>query len=247
MSLTVMSILFPAFAAVATVALTPLARTLALRRGRVSDPREDRWHRRPTPAVGGAPLFIGFGGAVALAIAFGAHPAGWMDPPARAVLPLAPHMAILLAATGMFLLGLVDDQVQVRPVTKLVGQIAAAALLITSGIGVWLTGVYVVDVAISLLWFVGVTNALNLLDNMDGLAGGVGAIAAGFMGVTFGLEGQAELAVIAFSLMGALIGFLVHNYPPARVFMGDSGSLFLGVTLAGMALAPAPGLSRGLV
>ena len=115
-----------------------------------------------------------------------------------------------------------------------------------SGIGVWLTGYYVVDVMVSLFWFIGITNALNLLDNMDGLAGGVGAIAASFMGVNFLLAGDVELAGVAFAFAGALVGFLVHNYPPARIFMGDSGSLFTGLVLAGLALSPAPGLSRSL-
>ena len=99
---------------------------------------------------------------------------------------------------------------------------------------------------VSLFWFIGITNALNLLDNMDELAGGVGAIAASFMGVNFLLAGDVELAGVAFAFAGALVGFLVHNYPPARIFMGDSGSLFTGLVLAGLALSPAPGLSRSL-
>ena len=115
-----------------------------------------------------------------------------------------------------------------------------------SGIGVWLTGSYLVDVTVSLFWFIGITNALNLLDNMDGLAGGVGAIAASFMGVNFLLAGDVGMAGVAFAFAGALVGFLVHKYPPARIFMGDSGSLFTGLVLAGLALSPAPGLSRSL-
>ena len=165
---------------------------------------------------------------------------------ARAVVPLTHRDGLLAAAVMIFVLGLVDDLVQLRPSTKLVGQLAAASVLLMSGIGVWLTGSYLVDVTVSLFWFIGITNALNLLDNMDGLAGGVGAIAASFMGIDFLLVGDVALAGVAFAFAGALVGFLVHNYPPARIFMGDSGSLFIGLVLAGLALSPAPGLSRSL-
>ena len=183
-------------------------------------------------------------------------PSGWssirvnlssLDLSERAVVPLTHRDGLLLAATLIFLLGLVDDFVPLMPGTKLVGELAAAAaVLLMSGIGVWLTGIYVVDVMVSLFWYIGITNALNLLDNMDGLAAGIGAIAATFMGINFLLVGDVGLAGVAFAFTGALLGFLVHNYPPARIFMGDSGALFVGLLLAGLALSPAPGLSRSL-
>ena len=146
----------------------------------------------------------------------------------------------------IFLVGLVDDLVALKPLQKLAGQIAAAALLVLSGIGVWATGSYVADVTLSVLWFVAISNAMNLLDNMDGLAAGTAAIAAGYLSVLLWLEGEAGLALLSFALVGSLLGFLAHNYPPARIFMGDSGSLFLGLFLAGLSLSPAPGLSRSL-
>ena len=146
----------------------------------------------------------------------------------------------------IFLVGLVDDLVALKPLQKLAGQVSAAAVLVLSGIGVWATGSYVMDVALSVIWFVAISNAMNLLDNMDVLAAGIAAIAASYLGLLFFLEGQTGLLLLSLALAGSLLGFLAHNYPPARIFMGDSGSLFLGLFLAGLSLSPTPGLSRSL-
>jgi UDP-GlcNAc:undecaprenyl-phosphate GlcNAc-1-phosphate transferase len=206
----------------------------------------DRWHVRPTLNVGGVAIFLGFFIALAVEMLLVPGDLSIREVSARAVVPLTHRDGLLLAAVVIFAIGLIDDLVHLRPSYKLVGQLAAASVLLMSGIGLWLTGSYIVDVMVSLFWFVGITNALNLLDNMDGLAGGVGAIAASFLGVNFLLAGDPGLAGVAFAFSGALVGFLVHNYPPARIFMGDSGSLFTGLLLAGLALSPAPGLSRSL-
>lgn len=234
-------------ALVLTAVLTPMVRGAAITGGMVRPVQADRWHKRPTPAIGGVAIFLGFGLAVGLGLL--------LDPeitltlsevPSRAFIRWPPWEALLVAATVAFLLGLVDDFVHLRPLTKLVGQFAAASILLLSGIGVWFTGFYPVDAAVSLLWFVGITNAVNLLDNMDGLAAGIAAIASAYLAALFALEGAAGLSVLAVAFSASLVGFLAHNYPPARIFMGDSGSLFLGLFLAGLALAPAPGLSRSL-
>ncbi len=235
-----------ALALVTSLIVTPVVRGAALRWGRVSLASPDRWHARPTPNVGGIAIFVGFAVAVVVETLLTSGDLSIREVSERAVIPLTHRDGLLLAAVMIFALGLVDDLVQLRPTTKLVGQLVAASVLLMSGIGVWLTGFYIVDVMVSLFWFIGITNALNLLDNMDGLAGGVGAIAASFMGVNFLLAGDVALAGVAFAFAGALVGFLVHNYPPARIFMGDSGSLFTGLVLAGLALSPAPGLSRSL-
>ena len=242
----ILLLLVGSLALLTSVMLTPVVRGAALRWTRLSAASPERWHRRPTPNFGGIAIFVGFAVAVVAEILLTAGDLSIREISARAVVPLTHRDGLLVAAVMIFALGLVDDLVQLRPSAKLIGQLAAASALLMSGIGVWLTGFYIVDVMISLFWFIGITNALNLLDNMDGLAGGVGAIAAAFMGVNFLLVGDVGMAGVAFAFAGALAGFLVHNYPPARIFMGGSGSLFTGLVLAGLALSPAPGLSRSL-
>ncbi len=234
-------------ALVLTAVLTPVVRGAAMAGGMVRQVQSDRWHRSPTPAIGGVAIFLGFGLAVGIGYVLDPNGVqGLMARPSQAVLPLSTWEGLVLGATVAFLVGLVDDFVHLPPVPKLLGQVVAALILLLSGIGVWLTGVYAVDAAISLLWFVALTNALNLLDNMDGLAAGTAAIAGAYLAVLFFLEGALGLAILSCGFSAALVGFLAHNYPPARIFMGDSGSLFLGLFLAGLALAPAPGLSRSL-
>jgi UDP-GlcNAc:undecaprenyl-phosphate/decaprenyl-phosphate GlcNAc-1-phosphate transferase len=234
-------------ALVLTAVFTPAVRGAALASGMVRQVQADRWHRRPTPAIGGVAIYLGLG--LSLGLGYLLDPMtlqGSTVQPIGAVLPWGTWQGLIVASTLAFLVGLVDDFLHLPPWAKLLGQLVAASVLILSGIGLWLTGWYPVDVALSLLWFVGLTNALNLLDNMDGLAGGVAAIAGAYLAVIFLLEGSLGLAILAMAFTASLLGFLAHNYPPARIFMGDSGSLFLGLFLAGLALAPAPGLTRSL-
>ncbi len=227
-------------------ALTPLVRWGALRWGLVAETRSDRWHRSPTPAVGGVAIFAAFAAASA---------AGTLLLPETEALHahLGPELhgwtalhGVLVVAAGVFVLGLVDDLRPLRPLTKLAGQVVGAGVLVASGVLLSLTGIYPLDVALTFLWVVGITNAVNLLDNMDGLAAGVAGIAAAFLGAILLLDGLPQQAVVAFALAGAAGGFLLHNHPPARIFMGDSGALLLGVVLAGLALSPAPGAGRGV-
>ncbi len=246
MSTTTLLALIPLLALASTVVLTAIVRTIAVRSGRVPDTRPDRWHTRPTPNVGGIAIVGGVVVALGVAVFLWQPDLPGLEISPHGILPWSHATGLFVGALMMFALGLTDDFIHLRPVTKLVGQVMAAGVLTASGIGVWFTGVYAVDALLSLFWFVAITNAMNLLDNMDGVAGGVGAIAAGFLGVTFLQASEPGLALIAFVLAGSLVGFLVHNYPPARIFMGDSGSLFLGITLAGLALESTPGLSRGL-
>ncbi len=230
-----------------TALLIPLVRRAAIGAGHVTAVRRDRWHQRPTPVLGGVGIFLGFGLVVlGSSLISGQGPAA-LSQLRMGILPLTPWEALIAASSLAFLVGLLDDFVQLRPTVKLVGQILAASVLLMSGIGLWLTGIYLVDALLSLLWFVGITNALNLLDNMDGLAGGVALISAGVLAAIFFMDGRFALAGLALALAGALLGFLVHNYPPAKIFMGDSGSLFLGMLLSGLALSPGPGLSRSLL
>jgi len=204
----------------ATVACVPLAAAFARRRGVVSRPRTDRWGARTTPLWGGLAIFAGY-----------ALPLGWF-------LPLG-HRAwgIVMAGAAALVLGAYDDKVGLRPQTKLLGQVLAVCLLMTLGFGFKLRPVELAAVIASVAWGVLVMNAVNLIDNMDGLSSGVSFVAAVFVSAFLWGAGKSHEAVVAASLAGALGGFLVFNFPPARIFMGDAGSLFIGLTLAGLTLS----------
>jgi UDP-GlcNAc:undecaprenyl-phosphate GlcNAc-1-phosphate transferase len=205
-----------ATAALIVIAITPLVRRLALALGAVAYPKDDRWHRRPIPMLGGIAIFAG--AAASLAIVGDLH---------RAVLPA------VLAGAGMFALGVLDDFVKLKPSTKLTGQIVVASIVVTfSPIPFW-TDWPASNVILALLWILTITNAFNLLDNMDGLCAGVAAI-AGLTCWTGLMDGS--LGGYAAALTGASAGFLVFNFKPASIFMGDGGSLFLGGSLAVLSL-----------
>ncbi|MGH7359259.1 MAG: glycosyltransferase family 4 protein, partial [Candidatus Rokuibacteriota bacterium] len=200
------------------LAVTLACERVAPRFGLVVRPREDRWHRRPIPLLGG------------VAIAIGVLPVlGWVGGSPRLVALLA-----IALATGA--VGLIDDVRPLSPSVKLVVQIVMAGILVQLGFVLRITPWPLADVFLTLVWVVGVTNAVNLLDNMDGLAAGMAVITAGFRLAFFLLEGDAAGATVTAALIGALLGFLTRNFPPARIFMGDAGSLFVGILLAGLCL-----------
>ncbi|MBI4489149.1 MAG: hypothetical protein HY694_08685 [Deltaproteobacteria bacterium] len=206
----------------------PLIARVAARYGYVSHPRSDRWHTEPTPILGGVAVLLAFISSVAL---FG----DWN----REVL------VILVASSLLFLLGLADDLIYLNPQTKLVGQIVGASWLIFSGILFRMTTFEPLNIFLSFLWLIGITNAFNLLDNMDGLAAGIGLIVSLFL--IFSIcnlpqEGHWILPLLA--LVGALVGFLIYNFHPASIFMGDAGSLFIGFLLASIPLVVERGSSN---
>lgn len=203
----------------AGVALTiPFIKRVAVKTGHVAHPKIDRWHTRSVPLLGGVGLFVG----VLLALA--------VDSIGKPLIP------IVIVASGMFVVGLIDDARKLRPSTKLIGQIivAAAAVLVPFG---WGTpdSLGVIPAGLRVLWIVGIANAVNLLDNMDGLCAGVAAIAsfACWMGL---LGASTGLSTYAAALFGATAAFLFFNFRPASIFMGDAGSLFLGGSLAVLSL-----------
>jgi UDP-GlcNAc:undecaprenyl-phosphate/decaprenyl-phosphate GlcNAc-1-phosphate transferase len=207
--------------------LTPLSRILSIKTGRVAAPREDRWHNRPTPTLGGTAMFVAFMLPVLGLLAWGG---GWSE----------ARWGLLGGAVLMFGLGLLDDFKPVRPAVKLVGQAIAAALVVMAGDLIDFFPWDFANVVLTFLWLVGITNAINLLDNMDGLAGGIALIAAGFLGYFFWRAENPYLLAVALTLAGSVLGFLIFNFPPARTFMGDNGSLFLGFTLAALAVVHRP-------
>jgi UDP-GlcNAc:undecaprenyl-phosphate GlcNAc-1-phosphate transferase len=207
---------------------TFITREVARRIGFVAKPRAERWHAKPTALAGGVGIFVAF-----------AATCVWVGGPLR--------VPLLAGATAMFVLGLIDDVVQLRPLWKLGGQLLVAVLTALLGPTLPWTPFAPVNQAITVFWLVGVTNALNLLDNMDGLSGGVACIGAMVQAYFFFSQGQLTEAAVCLALAGALMGFLLFNFNPASIFMGDAGALFLGYTLATLALHQSYGRSRGLV
>lgn len=195
-------------------------RGLARKFGWVAKPRVDRWHKKPTALFGGVGIFLAF--AVVFLLR---RPTG-----------LSGESLLVFCATGMFVVGLIDDIVQMRPYAKLVTQIVIAIVLTSQGMRLHWLPFEVADQALTVFWLVGITNALNLLDNLDGLAGGIAMIAACFLVYFCDSAGLVALAALVAAFAGALVGFLIFNFNPASIFMGDCGSLFLGFFLGGVTL-----------
>lgn len=208
-----------------TLSLTPLVRWLARRFGAVARPKTDRWHKRPTAMLGGIAIWLAV---VATYVFYVPHdsPYGWV---------------VIGASSFLFAVGLADDIFHAKPYQKLIGQIMGSALVIYYGLSLPWTGSAPVNMAITIFWLIGITNAVNLLDNMDGLAAGIAAIASVFLAASFAANGQPTQALTLAVFAAALAGFLVYNSNPASIFMGDCGSMFIGFFLASTALESAAG------
>ena len=199
--------------------LTPLVRACARRFGFVAVPKTDRWHKNPTSMLGGTAIWLSV---VITILAFELRT------------PYSKH--ILLASSFLFLVGLVDDLLHIKPYQKLIGQILGSAFVVYYGLSLPWTGSVVLNMALAIFWLIGITNAINLLDNMDGLASGIAIIAAGFLALSFISTGQYNEALTLLIFAAALLGFLIYNSNPASIFMGDCGSMFVGFFLASSAL-----------
>jgi UDP-GlcNAc:undecaprenyl-phosphate GlcNAc-1-phosphate transferase len=198
-----------------TAALVGPVRGLAMRSDFYDRPLGYKQHSQPTPYLGGLAVMAGF---LAAAIPFGGA--------------LSDFAAVTLCAVGLCVVGTVDDRRRLGIGIRIVAQILAGLVLWVEGSG-WGIGNDAFDLAVTLLWVVGVTNAFNLLDNLDGAAGTVGAVSAAGVGVLAMSEGDAVLGAFAFSLAGACAGFLPHNLArPSRIFLGDGGSTPIGFLLA---------------
>jgi UDP-GlcNAc:undecaprenyl-phosphate/decaprenyl-phosphate GlcNAc-1-phosphate transferase len=196
---------------------TPLTRILARRIGMIDQPGLRKAHRSPVPLMGGLAMYL----ALAIAfIAFGSR--DWR----------AEGAGIMGGATLLFLTGFWDDRFGMPVWIKLAAQTLAAISVMLGGIQVHLLNIWWLDGALTLMWIIGITNAVNLMDNMDGLAAGITLVAALFFFAMAALEGQGLVAGLAAALAGAAAGFLFYNFAPAVSFMGDAGSLTLGFTLA---------------
>ncbi|MFQ6059252.1 MAG: MraY family glycosyltransferase [Anaerolineae bacterium] len=212
------------FAAALTFAVagTPVARWLALRTGTLDYPQARKIHITPMPLLGGAAIYAAF---ILALLLFGDR------------FYISQAVGILLGATIISFFGVWDDRGRVHPLLKLaVGQPVAALILWASGVRVTFLPHPALNLAVTVLWVVGISSALNLLDNMDGLSGGVGAIAAAFFLLLAAMSGQYLVGSLAAALLGACLGFLYYNFNPASIFMGDGGSLFLGFVLAAVGI-----------
>jgi UDP-GlcNAc:undecaprenyl-phosphate/decaprenyl-phosphate GlcNAc-1-phosphate transferase len=203
-------------------AVTPLALRLASRTGIVDAPSTAaKGHAAPVPYLGGAAIVLAFSGSVVCANLI-VRPEGG----------LGDLTLILGLAVGLALMGLLDDLRGLGPALRLGLEAAAALALVASGVSVQIFDLSLLNAAVTIVWIVGLTNAFNLLDNMDGLSAGVAAIAALSFFVIAAINGQFLVASLSIALAGCALGFLRHNFHPARIYMGDAGSLFLGFTLA---------------
>ncbi|HEX5584435.1 hypothetical protein [Gaiella sp.] len=214
---------------VASGVLWALLRSPSLGGRLVAHPSGARWHDRPTPLFGGVGIAAGLVSGVLLAVATGAVDPSWL------------LGGIVGGCALVFTAGLVDDVRHLTPLAKLAAQIAAAALAMAAGLRVELVSNDVLGIAIGLLWLVGITNAFNLLDNMDGLAATLATVACAYFAIDAATVHDNDLVlVLALSLAFACLGFLPFNLRPgdrARVFMGDAGSQLLGFLLAALGLA----------
>jgi UDP-GlcNAc:undecaprenyl-phosphate GlcNAc-1-phosphate transferase len=179
--------------------------------------------------------------------------AGWLHVPAHDVAicgitgAASDHLAVVLAGgLALALLGLVDDWVNLGAAPKVLVEATAGLGLWLAGIRAELFGVAVLDLPVTIAWVVVVTNAVNLLDNMDGLAAGIVAITATTLFALAAGRGDSLVATFSLAVAGASLGFLSHNFPPATIFLGDTGTLLLGFVLAAIALELDPGAPRGL-
>jgi UDP-GlcNAc:undecaprenyl-phosphate GlcNAc-1-phosphate transferase len=218
------------------VVLTPVAMRLAKRAGVMDHPHARRVHTHPTPRWGGLAIFAAF----ALTV-FIMAPFHWNMDGNNLLNPRV--LGILAGAVLVTALGALDDKFQVPAKLKLLGQILAASVLVLPVFGVRMVVAFDADLhpllgaLLTVLWVVAVTNTINLIDGLDGLAAGISGIAAlTFVVISVTMKGTIGFAILAAALAGACLGFLRYNYHPAKVFMGDAGSHFLGFTIAALSV-----------
>lgn len=210
-----------------TILLTPLIKKLAIRIGAVDKPNQRKVHMKVMPRLGGLAIYISFIAGVLL------------------LQPDSPHsLPILLGSLIIVLTGIIDDIRELSPRVKLMGQLAAALVVVLSGIHVEFINLPfggqlefgIFSIPLTILWIVGVTNAINLIDGLDGLAAGVSSIALLTISGMAIIMGDAYVTVLGLILMSSTIAFLFYNFYPAKIFMGDTGALFLGYMISVLSL-----------
>ncbi len=232
-------------ALVVSTIMTPVVIGISHRQRWFDMPNERKIHTSPVPRLGGIGMFVAsVGSALAVplllpVVAPGSWPVGY----AVNLIPVFFGFAVIHA------LGLLDDFHNLHAIPKFILQILAAALVTVGGFTVSIVTIPSVGAVslgifawpVTIFWIIAISNAINFIDGLDGLAGGISGIAALALGVSAYLQWTTIPALMAFALLGAILGFLLFNYPPARIFMGDSGALFLGFILAVIPLLRTPG------
>jgi UDP-GlcNAc:undecaprenyl-phosphate GlcNAc-1-phosphate transferase len=232
--------------ALVTLIVTPLVRRFALARGLVDYPGGRKVHTQPIPRLGGVGIYAGVMAAVAVQ-AWGelyAHPAwgGSLTDPGSSHTRV---LGVLIGVSLIFLVGLIDDLLTLSPGWKFAGQVVAAGVVVAAGLRIDYVGdptsggliaLGLLSIPVTMLYIVGFTNVINLIDGLDGLAAGVSAIAAASLLVLAAQGNHLDAATFAVAIIGACVGFLRYNSNPASIFMGDSGALFLGFSLAAVSL-----------
>jgi len=202
-----------------SILITPIVKKIAILKGCIAKPREDRWNKNPTALFGGIAIFLGFIIPYVIFVKFNME-----------------NIGIILAGCFIFGVGIFDDIARIKPYTKLLTQIVAAALLLNFGIKINAIPYTLISAPLTILWIVAIINSFNLLDNMDGLSGGIAAIVGAVLFLFSILNGNFEVGLPALILTGSLLGFLRYNFKPAQIFMGDSGSMFIGLMLGAITL-----------
>ncbi|PKK92176.1 MAG: undecaprenyl-phosphate alpha-N-acetylglucosaminyl 1-phosphate transferase [Candidatus Wallbacteria bacterium HGW-Wallbacteria-1] len=201
--------------------LTPLMKWLAHRLGYVDKPAAHKAHQKTTPLLGGSAIILSFLAGVMLF-----RP---MDHENQLT-------GIIASTVLLFIVGLIDDKMGMMPRTKLFWQAMAAAIMISYGVRIEIIDIKWISIPLTVFWVVGITNSVNLLDNMDGLSSGVSFIICMILFFISGFNSLYILAILSLALAGSCLGFLRHNFPPAKIFMGDCGSLPIGFLLSAMAI-----------
>lgn len=211
-----------------SLVLVPFVAKLAIKIGAVDKPNARKVHTKLMPRMGGLAIYISFFIVLFLSQEI-----------------TREHIGLLLGGTVLVIVGIIDDVKDIPAKVKLVGQIVAACIVVAFGVRIefmtnFILGgmfpLYMFSVPFTVLWIVAITNAVNLIDGLDGLAAGTSIIAAATMAISGYATGQTEMASVALILIGASLGFLKYNFHPATIFMGDTGSMFLGYNLAVLAV-----------
>lgn len=208
-------------ATVVSYLITPLIRIIAIKSGYLDHPKDNKVHAHPTPLLGGVAIFIAFVISIIT----------------KEQLLAIPHVrAVLFGSAILLMVGLIDDRIGMMPGVKLLGQFLAAMVIIKSGLRVNFIENYYISVIFTYIWIIGLTNAFNLLDNMNGLSSGIAVVAAMFFAAISYMNGQFYVTALSLIIAGSALGFLRYNFPRANIFMGDCGSLILGYILASVAI-----------